>query len=121
MEDRILCLQNVSDAKLAEIYRGAIALVFASLREGFGLPIVEAMACGCPVITSSFGAMKEVGGSASLFVNPKDIEEIREKMELVASDNSLRQALKKLGIERAANFTWEKTTASVKDVILMSR
>ena len=121
MEDRILCLQNVSDAKLAEIYRGAIALVFASLREGFGLPIVEAMACGCTVITSSFGAMKEVGGSASLFVNPKDIEEIREKMELVASDNSLRQALKKLGIERAANFTWEKTTASVKDVILMSR
>ena len=121
IEERVVCLQRVSDGKLAEIYRGAVALVFASLREGFGLPIVEAMACGCPVITSSFGAMKEVAGSASLFVNPESVEDIREKMEVISSDSSLRVVLKKCGKERSANFTWEKTAERVKNVIFMSR
>lgn len=117
LENRVTLVNGVVDSELAKLYRGALALVFVSLREGFGLPIVEAMACGCPVITSRNGAMPEVAGSASLFVNPEDVDDIREKMEQIATNSSLRERLIVLGKSRACLFSWERTASRVREIV----
>ncbi len=95
--------------ELSEIYNNAICLVFPSLRESFGMPILEAMACGCPVITSNVSACPEVAGDAALLVNPYSVEEIREAMERIIVDKHLREELSEKGLERAKQFTWEKS------------
>lgn len=113
LTDRVLSLRSVSDENLAMIYRGAIGLIFVSLREGFGLPIVEAMACGCPVITSRLSAMPEVSGGAALLVDPMQSEEIADKMELLAYNESLRLELRDMGVARASCFSWDVTASRV--------
>jgi glycosyltransferase involved in cell wall biosynthesis len=90
------------EAKLPDLYRGAVALVFPSLYEGFGLPLLEAMACGTPVITAKFTAMPEVAGGAALLVDPTSVEEIAEAMKQTVSDGSLRRQLREKGLARAA-------------------
>ncbi len=86
----------------------ATALVFTSLNEGFGLPIVEAMACGDPVITSNVSSMPEVAGRAALLVNPLDPKEIMDAMKKMIEDENLRKELAIKGLQRAKFFTWEK-------------
>jgi glycosyltransferase involved in cell wall biosynthesis len=110
----------VPEAKLPALYRGAEALVFPSLYEGFGLPLVEAMACGTPVVTSSVTAMPEVAGNAALFVDPKSVDEIAGAMERIVQDTSLRSRLRKNGISRAAQFSWSSTVARVMEVLARS-
>ncbi|MDP3724568.1 MAG: glycosyltransferase family 1 protein [bacterium] len=119
--DYIRFLDNVPTEDLPAFYSGATALVFPSLFEGFGLPILEAMACGCPVMTSNVSSMPEVGGNAVEYVDPYNIEDIKQKIQLLANDEERCQELRKKGLERAKKFTWEaaarKTLAVLEGVV----
>jgi O-antigen biosynthesis alpha-1,2-mannosyltransferase len=110
----------VSENKLPSLYRGAEALVFPSLYEGFGLPILEAMACGTPVVTSNVTAMPEVAGDAALQVDPTSVEEISEAIKRIVSDTSLRRQLREKGLARTAQFSWPSTAVRVREVLKRS-
>ena len=107
MEQRVIRLGHASADDLRHLYSAATALVFASLEEGFGLPILEAMSYGLPVITSNCSAMPEVGGDAALYVDPRDVSQIAQAMARVRDDLALADQLRRLGKQRAAEFTWE--------------
>lgn len=98
-----------TDNEMANLYRQALAFIFPSLHEGFGMPIIEAMACGCPVITSDITACPEVAEDAALLVDPKSTEQISQAIIKLATDQGLRGELRQKGLKRAADFTWEKT------------
>ncbi|WP_113651821.1 glycosyltransferase family 4 protein [Pedobacter namyangjuensis] len=99
----------ISSDEMALIYNAATLFLYPSLRESFGLPILEAMGCGTPVITSTTSSMPEVAGNAALLVDPKNAEDIADKMHLVLSDVLLQKSLSELGIKRAAEFSWKKS------------
>lgn len=109
---------RLTEHELAQWYRGAFAFVFVSLYEGFGLPVVEAMASRVPVIASNVASLPEVGGEAALYVDPYDVGDIANAMNLMVSDDKLREALVDKGIERAGLFSWDKTANILSDVIL---
>jgi hypothetical protein len=100
---------------LPALYSGATAFVYPSLLEGFGLPVVEAMACGAPVITSDGSALKEVAGDAAVLVDPRNTHDIAEAMARVASDAGEREALSRKGLQRAAQFSWMETAKLTLD------
>lgn len=104
---------RTSDAELAALYRGACGLVFTSLYEGFGLPIVESMACGTPVLTSNAASMPEVSGGAAILVNPYRVDEIAHGLITLAFDTERRAMLRRLGLLRAQQFCWENTAKEV--------
>ena len=106
--DRISILGYVNAEKLADWYSRATVLAFPSLDEGFGIPILEAMAAGVPVITSNRSAPAEVAGDAAVLVNPESVEEIAQALRRLAGDEALREDLKQRGLERARQSTWEK-------------
>lgn len=108
-------LSYVDREELVAIMQSATALVFPSLHEGFGLPILEAMAAGCPVVTSQGSAMGEAGGDAALFVDPLDVESIAAQMEKIAIDSQTRELLICKGRERSSQFTWENTAKLTRD------
>lgn len=113
----------VSDEHIRALYSCARAFVYPSLWEGFGLPVVEAMACGVPVITSNVGALKEVGEGAALLVDPHDVTSIARALHTVMNDDAICDILGKSGRERAAQFTWKKTaemTAAVYEAVMGS-
>ncbi len=101
-------LGYVSEEDLPGLYGAAQALLFPSFYEGFGLPVLEAMACGTPVVCSDIGALREVGGEAAQFCSPDETAEWQEKMDLL-SDDRVRSEWSVAGLERAAHFTWEAT------------
>jgi len=105
--DRIIVTGFVDDEQLAALYRGAIALAMPSREEGFGLPALEAMACGCAVITSNAAALVEITGDAALHVDA-NLFALREAMMRLASDDALRRTLASRGVERARSFTWTR-------------
>lgn len=105
---RVTLAGRLDDVALRALYHTAVALVFPSLAEGFGLPIVEAMACGCPVITSAISSMPEVAGDAALLVNPYDTAALAGTMDRVLSSPELRADLAERGRRRAALFTWDQ-------------
>ncbi|MBE9203728.1 glycosyltransferase family 4 protein [Synechocystis salina LEGE 06099] len=111
------CLDYVSYDQLRQLYRQAIALVFPSLWEGFGFPVLEAMACGTVVITSSVSSLPEVAGDAALLVDPFNIGEIHQAMEQVWKDDRLRQQLQQQSLARARTFSWEKTGHLTTDAL----
>lgn len=105
----------VADADLSAIYSGALALVFPSIYEGFGLPILEAMACGCPVLTTTKASLPEVAGDAALYLqNPDDPSELAALLERIEQDGVLRRQMRQKGLERAAAFSWERTAELTK-------
>jgi glycosyltransferase involved in cell wall biosynthesis len=99
----------VPDAELPDLYAGASVFLYPSLREGFGLPVLEAMAAGTPVVTSDLSSLPEVGGDAVRYVDPYDVASIRAGLEELLSDPARRAALVAAGRERARSFTWERT------------
>lgn len=107
--ERVKWLGHVPGDQLAPLYRSAEALVFPSLYEGFGLPPLEAMACGCPVAASDVGAIAEVCGDAAILFDPEKPAAIAEAIEMVTGNPGERTRLRELGLARAAEFTWEKT------------
>jgi glycosyltransferase involved in cell wall biosynthesis len=104
----------VPEADLPSLYRGAVALLFPSLYEGFALPVLEAMACGTPVLTSKVTAMPETAGDAALLVDPTSVDEIAEATQRIVSDSQLRGELRDRGLIRAAQFSWSKTIERVR-------
>lgn len=110
-----------SAATLAEMYSAAIAFVFPSLHETFGMPILEAMACGCPVITSNVTACPEVAGDAALLVKPRSVSELADAMRRLFEDSSLRADLRQRGLARARQLTWQRSAEQhlevFKDVV----
>ena len=100
-------LSPISAPELAELYRNALALVFPSIEESFGMPIIEAMACGCPVITSNNTGCREVSSPAGLLVNPFNIDEIQQAMHTLASDSTLHHQQQRLSLAHAQTFKWQ--------------
>jgi len=107
--NKILFLNYVEEGDKPYLYHLADLFVYPSYYEGFGLPILEAMAAGCPVIAGSNSSQGEVLGDAGLLVNAFDVKEIKTAIESILLDDNLRQELKRRGQERAKNFIWEKT------------
>jgi glycosyltransferase involved in cell wall biosynthesis len=114
---RVRWLSYVPYADLPHLLGQALALVFPSLWEGFGLPVLEAMACGTPVITSRAGALPEVAGEAALLVDPYAVGALAEAMQQVAQSPQLRFELRQRGILRAGEFSWAKTGAATADIL----
>jgi glycosyltransferase involved in cell wall biosynthesis len=99
----------VGDDRLIDLYRRAVLFVFPSLYEGFGFPVLEAMACGCPVVSSNASSLPEVTGKAALLVDPSDVEGFAKQMERVLTDPELRRDLHDRGMAQAAQFSWDRT------------
>jgi glycosyltransferase involved in cell wall biosynthesis len=106
-----------SDDTLAEAYRGAVAFLFPSLYEGFGLPPLEAMACGVPVLTSNVCSLPEVVGEAAVLVQPLDVEEIAAGIRRLVRDAALRSQLRERGLRRAQLFSWKETGQKTSHVL----
>ena len=107
---------DLTDDKLACAYSGAEALVFPSLYEGFGMPVIEAMACGCPVITTRYGSLAEIAGDAAIFVSGQDESEMRSAMRSVREPDH-RARLTKKGLQRAALYNWDVMTCGFHDLL----
>jgi glycosyltransferase involved in cell wall biosynthesis len=111
--DEAIRLGYVSDAELAELYRRCAVFCFPSLGEGFGLPVLEAMAAGAAVLTSNLSSLPEVGGGAVAYADPHDVRSIASELQRVLEDEALRAELGRKGITRAAEFSWERFAESV--------
>ena len=116
IRDHIVMPGYIKNADLPYIYNNAFAFLYTSLRESFGIPLLEAMACGTPVITSNTSSMPEIGGSEVIMVNPLNVNEITEKMLLLEKDKALYQKQKDIGIIRAQQFSWEYTAEQLLTV-----
>jgi glycosyltransferase involved in cell wall biosynthesis len=106
----------LDEARLASVLAKAEALVFPSLYEGFGLPVLEAMAAGVPVICSRVTAIPEVAGDAAVYFDPRDVEDMASKLALVAHDRALREDLAARGRIRAASFSWERAARETRAI-----
>jgi len=106
----------VSDENLPLIYNNATVFVFPSLSEGFGLPGLEAQACGTPLVASSYTSLPEIYGDGALYFNPESVGDIAEKIEMVLEDNKLRERLSRAGRENARRFSWEETARRTLEV-----
>ena len=115
--DRVHFLNYVAYAELPKLLAEAIALVFPSLWEGFGLPALEAMACGTPVIASNVSSLPEVVGDAAVLINPYKIDELANAMEAMATDINLCSAYQQAGLARANQFSWAKTGQRTVEVL----
>jgi alpha-1,3-rhamnosyl/mannosyltransferase len=107
LDGRVTWRGYVSRTELAALFRDAIAFCFPSVDEGFGLPVLEAMACGTPVIASDIPPLREVAGDSALFVSTGDVAAWANALHLVATDAGLRDRLRMRGPERARGFTWD--------------
>jgi glycosyltransferase involved in cell wall biosynthesis len=109
-------LGYLPDETLAILYRLAAVFVFPSLYEGFGLPPLEAMACGAPVVTSNVSSLPEVTGDAAVLVDPYDVESIADGIARVLSDPALREDMRVKGMARAREFSWERSVARTREI-----
>lgn len=114
---RIAYIGHAPDADLPSLYSGATALVIPSLYEGFGLPALEALACGAPVIASNASAFPEVLGNAALFVDPLDTNGIAKAMQTLAKDSALANELRARGLPRAAQFSWDDSARRIEAIL----
>lgn len=119
--DRLGFLGTVDEDAMPALYRGATALAFPSLYEGFGLPALEAMACGTPVIASNTTAFPAVCGDAALLVSPESLQSISGAIERIVRDSSLQERLRACGPERAKLFSWDRTGALVLEALARAR
>lgn len=117
VSDRCVLTGYVPEADLAALLSGALAYVLPSYYEGFGLPVLEAMACGTPVICSNVSSLPEVAGDAAVLVDPHDVVELAQAIARVCGDPILRQTLRQRGLLRAAAFSWQACASKVLNVL----
>ena len=115
--NRVAFAGRIADSALPGFYRGAEALIMPSLYEGFGFPVLEAMACGTPVVTSNVTALPETAGDAAIVVDPRSVDEIAQAMYRVVTECAERQRLIAAGLSRAKRFSWESTAHRVIEVL----
>ena len=118
-DDSLCYLDFVSDEELPFVYNGARAFILPSLHEGFGVPIIEAMACGTPVITSNCSAMPEVAGNAALLVDPHSVESIAAAMREILLNPESARVLSTAGLARCKSFTWSHSAKKLYDLCKM--
>ena len=116
IQQRVHFVGKVSQQALSEYYSSAVGLIFPSLYEGFGLPILEAMICGCPVITSSVASMPEVAGQAALYVDPSDVNSISSAMTFLADSEDVRKNLISKGYDQVKLFSWKESALKTIEV-----
>lgn len=116
LEGEVIFGGHLTDHELAKYYASARALVYPSMYEGFGLPVVEAMACGCPVITSNVSSLPEVARDAALLVDPYDVGELAKAILRLLADATLRSEMIGKGLERARRFSWVRTAEATQEV-----
>lgn len=116
LESEVIVLEGVDNEMLSHLYKASLMFVYPSYAEGFGIPILEAMACGSPVICSNTTAMPEVVGSSGVMVNPGKVGELAEGIRLLLSDESVRSKYSTGGVERACKFSWRKSAEVMSDV-----
>jgi glycosyltransferase involved in cell wall biosynthesis len=116
-EPGVRYLGHVDEPTLAALYESASVLAFPSLYEGFGLPLLEAMAQGVPAVIGKAGALPELAGGSAIEVDPEDVDDIAAGLEKLLSDSDLRRELGEAGKRRAAGFTWERAAASTLDIL----
>jgi len=116
LQNKIRFTGSVPDEDLPYLYNGATIFVYPSFYEGFGLPVLEAMQCGCPVITSNNSSLPEVAGDAALFINPDVVNDIKNGMEKSLMDEGLRKELSIKGLNRARKFSWEKCARETLEI-----
>ncbi len=114
--DYIVAPGYIPNSELQYIYNGAYAFLYTSLRESFGIPLLESMACGTPVITSNTSSMPEIAGEDALLINPEDDESISKMMLKIENDESLYNQQREYGLERAKMFSWKKTAENLLKV-----
>ena len=115
--NRVCFTGPVADNVLKQYYVNASLLILPSLYEGFGLPPLEAMACGCPTIVSHVASLPEVCGDATLYCDPYNINDIAAKILLLLSEPELQDKLREKGLEQARKFTWDKSAQETLSVI----
>jgi glycosyltransferase involved in cell wall biosynthesis len=115
--ENVRLLGFVEDEDLPALYRGADLFVFTSLYEGFGLPVLEAMACGTPVVCSNTSSLPEVAGESALLVDPQSPDELAEAMVRAFGEEELREEMVDRGLAQAAKFTWERSARQLLDVL----
>lgn len=101
---------------LPALYNGAFAFLYPSLLEGFGIPVLEAMACGVPVITSNCSSLPEVAGQGGLLVNPRDSQKIAATIVQLENDDNLRRNQIEYGLKRVQKFSWQQATEAYKKI-----
>lgn len=117
VKNRVKFIENALDEDLPSLYKNAEFFILPSLYEGFGLPVLEAMNYGCPVITSDVSSLPEAGGDAALYVDPENVEDISKKMQELLVDKDLRDRLIKKGHEQVKKFSWEKSAKETLKVL----
>ncbi|MGI8420340.1 MAG: glycosyltransferase family 4 protein [Candidatus Levyibacteriota bacterium] len=117
ISDRVKFLEGIQDDELNIFYKHALCYVLPSLYEGFGLPVIEAMQRGCPVITSNVSSMPEAGGDAALYVDPKNVDDIVEKITLLVTDKKMREDLIEKGKKQVKKFSWKKAAKETLEVL----
>jgi glycosyltransferase involved in cell wall biosynthesis len=117
LEKRVFITKYVTDEMLACLYSGARALVYPSFYEGFGLPVLEAMACGCPVVCARSSSLPEVAGDAALFFDPHDAWDCAAAIEKVVCDSTVHKQLTMRGFSRASDFSWQRTARRTYEVL----
>lgn len=117
IEEKVIFLNFVPDEELDILYRNALCFCLPSLYEGFGLPVLEAMKRGCPVITSKVSSLPEAGGEAALYFNPESVEDIAEKITELINNESLREKFIQKGFEQVKKFSWKKTAQETLELL----
>lgn len=116
LEDHVHITGFADEADLPALYTGAVCFALPSLYEGFGIPVLEAMACGTPVVTSNLSSLPEVAGDAALLIDPYNIEELTHALARLITEDALRQQLIERGFTRAAGFTWDRSAQHLLEV-----
>ncbi len=117
LHEHVVFTGGVKQTDTAKFYQSAEIFVYPSKYETFGLTILEAMACGCPVITSNISAMPEIGGDAAIYFNPENKEELTSKIELLIGNEKEKEKIRSFGLKRAAEFTWKSTAEKTYQVL----
>lgn len=112
---KFIVLAGISDEDMVSVFKNSLFFVFTPLAEGFGLPVLEAMSVGCPVITSATSSLPEVAGDAALYVNPEAPETIFDGINLMVNNNSLREELAKKSLKNSKKFSWSKSYATLRN------
>ena len=116
-KDDVIFTGRLNDAELSGVMSACYALVYVSFFEGFGIPILEAMKSGVPVIAANNSSMIEVGGDAAILVGPENIQQIADSMEMLINDQQLRQDLISKGFKQEQNYTWDLAAAKMNESI----